>query len=59
MVVDEGLSIVQTSLLALAACGVLLTYQFRASECQPFIYWPLTVLMSVVGTLVSDVGTDY
>lgn len=48
-----GTSIVMTMLLA-----VVLVVQFRSCAYRPAIYWSAVVLISVVGTLITDNLTD-
>ncbi|MGG8406464.1 COG4705 family protein [Streptomyces sp. 12297] len=48
-----GTSLVMTALLALA-----LVAQFRTAAYRPGVYWLVVVLVSVVGTLISDNLTD-
>jgi uncharacterized membrane-anchored protein len=49
-----GLGLTGTSYLMGAALIVVLFFQFRARRYIPGIYWLAVVLISVVGTLVSD-----
>jgi uncharacterized membrane-anchored protein len=49
-----GLGLTGTSYLMGAALIVVLFFQFRARRYVPGIYWLAVVLISVVGTLVSD-----
>ena len=49
-----GLGLTGTSYLMGAALLVVLFFQFRARRYVPGIYWLAVVLISVVGTLVSD-----
>ena len=49
----NGTSVVMTMLLA-----VVLTVQFRARRYVPAVYWLAVVLVSIVGTLVTDNLTD-
>lgn len=49
-----GLGLTGTSYLMGAALIVVLFFQFRARRYMPGIYWLAVVLISVVGTLVSD-----
>ena len=49
-----GLGLSGTSYLMGAALIVVLCFQFRARRYVPGIYWLAVVLISVVGTLVSD-----
>lgn len=49
-----GLGLANTSYLMAALLAVVLVFQFRARRYVPGIYWLAVVLISVVGTLVSD-----
>jgi uncharacterized membrane-anchored protein len=49
-----GLGLTGTSYLMGAALLVVLAFQFRARRYVPGVYWLAVVLISVVGTLVSD-----
>lgn len=49
-----GLGLTNTSYIMAAALLVVLFFQFRARRYVPGIYWLAVVLISVVGTLVSD-----
>jgi uncharacterized membrane-anchored protein len=49
-----GLGLSGTSYIMGAALVVVLFFQFRAKRYVPGIYWLAVVLISVVGTLVSD-----
>ncbi len=49
-----GLGLANTSYLMAALLIAVLVFQFRARRYVPGIYWLAVVLISVVGTLVSD-----
>jgi uncharacterized membrane-anchored protein len=49
-----GLGLTNTSYLMAALLAIVLAFQFRARRYVPGIYWLAVVLISVVGTLVSD-----
>lgn len=53
-----GFGLDNTSLLMSALLAVALVFQFRARRYVPGIYWVSVVLISVVGTLVSDKLAD-
>ena len=53
-----GFGLDNTSLLMSAALVVALVFQFRARRYVPGIYWLSVVLISVVGTLLSDKLAD-
>jgi uncharacterized membrane-anchored protein len=49
-----GLGLANTSYIMTAVLIAVLVAQFRVRRYVPGIYWPAVVLVSVVGTLVSD-----
>ena len=49
-----GLGLTNTTYIMAAALIAVLVFQFRARKYVPGIYWLAVVLISVVGTLVSD-----
>jgi uncharacterized membrane-anchored protein len=53
-----GLGLTNTSYVMAALLIVTLIFQFRARRYIPGIYWLAVVLISVVGTLISDNLTD-
>ena len=53
-----GFGIYNTTALFTVALVLVLVAQFRAREYVPGVYWLAVVLISVVGTLVTDIGTD-
>lgn len=53
-----GFGLNNTSILMAALLGVALVFQFRAKKYVPGIYWLAVVLISVVGTLLSDKLAD-
>lgn len=53
-----GLGLTGTSLVMTVLLVVALTAQFRVSAYRPGIYWLVVVLVSVVGTLITDNLTD-
>ncbi len=53
-----GLGLSGTSLVMGALLVVVLFFQFRAKRYVPAIYWLAVVLISVVGTLITDNLTD-
>ncbi|QXE38281.1 hypothetical protein KQY30_32655 [Streptomyces sp. GMY02] len=53
-----GLGLTNTSLIMSALLVITLFFQFRARAYVPGLYWLAVVLISVVGTLVSDNLTD-
>src|SRR4249919_3562847 len=53
-----GFGLTNTTLLFSAALVVAGIFQFRARKYIPGIYWLVVVLVSVVGTLLTDNLTD-
>src|SRR5690242_9579770 len=53
-----GFGLTNTTLLFSAALVVAAVFQFRARKYIPGIYWLVVVLVSVVGTLLTDNLTD-
>ncbi len=53
-----GLGLTGTSLVMAALLVVVLFFQFRSHRYVPGIYWLAVVLLSVVGTLITDNLTD-
>jgi len=53
-----GLGLTRTTLVTAAVLVVALVVQFRARRYVPGIYWLAVVLISVVGTLITDNLTD-
>ena len=53
-----GLGLTRTTLAVGAAFLVVLGFQFRARRYVPPVYWATVVLISVVGTLITDNLTD-
>ena len=49
-----GLGLTNTTYIMAAALIVVLVFQFRSRKYVPGIYWLAVVLISVVGTLISD-----
>ena len=56
--VNLGLGLKGTSIAAGACLLVVLFVQFRAKRYVPAIYWLAVVLISVFGTLITDILTD-
>jgi uncharacterized membrane-anchored protein len=56
--VQIGLGLAVTSVVMAAALVVSLSAQFRLNRYVPAVYWISVVLISVVGTLVTDNLTD-
>jgi uncharacterized membrane-anchored protein len=53
-----GFGLTNTSILMSVVLIVVLVFQFRARKYVPGVYWLAVVLISVVGTLISDNLTD-
>lgn len=53
-----GFGLTTTTLVMTVSLAVAITWQFRSRRYQPFTYWLTVVLVSVVGTLVTDNLTD-
>ena len=54
MNVDLGLGLTNTTYVVSALLIVALIFQFRSRKYVPGIYWTAVVLISVVGTLITD-----
>jgi uncharacterized membrane-anchored protein len=53
-----GLGLTGTSLVMGVFLALVLVFQFRSKKYTPAIYWLAVVLLSVVGTLITDNLTD-
>src|SRR5881296_4184451 len=53
-----GVGLTNTTLIFSAALIVALVWQFRLRKYVPGVYWTTVVLISVVGTLLTDNLTD-
>jgi uncharacterized membrane-anchored protein len=51
---NVGLGLTATSLLMAALMAAVLVAQFRAQRYVPSVYWLAVVLVSIVGTLITD-----
>jgi len=58
LAVDAGLGIGWTSAGMALLLGIALFWQMRGKAYAPWIYWLTVVLVSVVGTLITDILTD-
>ncbi|HEV7373400.1 MAG TPA: hypothetical protein VGN95_01675 [Pyrinomonadaceae bacterium] len=56
--VNLGLGLRGTSIAAGACLVVVLFFQFNAKKYIPAIYWLAVVLISIFGTLITDILTD-
>ena len=54
-----GLGLTNTTYIMGALLIVALIFQFRARKYKPAFYWIVVVLLSVVGTLITDNLTDH
>jgi uncharacterized membrane-anchored protein len=53
-----GIGLVLTTVLASVVLLAALAVQFRTRRYVPAVYWPVVVLISIVGTLITDNLTD-
>ena len=58
LAVNVGLGPAVTDLAMLAVLGVVLTLQLRKTRYTPWVYWSSVVLVSIVGTQITDFFTD-
>lgn len=49
-----NLGTTNTTFIVASALITVLVYQFRSKKYVPTIYWPAVVLLSIVGTLITD-----
>ena len=56
--VDLGLGLSITSVIMAVLLSIALVVQFRLRKYTPAVYWLAVVLISVVGTLITDNLTD-
>ncbi|TFB54701.1 hypothetical protein [Cryobacterium sp. Sr3] len=56
--VDLGLGLTITSVIMAVLLSIALVVQFRLRKYTPAVYWLAVVLISVVGTLITDNLTD-
>ena len=56
--VDLGVGLVNTSLIFTVVLGAVLWWQLRLSRYNAFSYWVTVVVLSVTGTLYTDILTD-
>src|SRR4051812_47625123 len=55
---NVGLGLTKTTFLTSAALAAILVVQFRSRRYVPWIYWTAVVLISVVGTQITDNLSD-
>jgi len=53
-----GIGLVKTTLIASLVLVAGLVVQFRTRRYVPAVYWPVVVVISIVGTLITDNLTD-
>ena len=58
LAVNMGLGLTATALLMSAVLGVALFFQFAQKKYIPSAYWTAVVLISIVGTLITDCLID-
>lgn len=56
--VDLGVGLINTSLIFTAVLASMLAWQIRLPRYNPFSYWLTVVVLSVTGTLYTDILTD-
>ncbi|MGI8467146.1 MAG: COG4705 family protein [Pyrinomonadaceae bacterium] len=56
--VNLGLGLNGTAIAAGICLAIVLFFQFRAKKYIPAIYWLTVVLISIFGTLITDILTD-
>ena len=54
----RGFGLTKTTIVMAVSLAAAITWQFRTARYRPFAYWLTVVLVSVVGTLVTDNLTD-
>lgn len=58
LAVDIGWGLAITSMVMAVLLGCALTLQLRKRNCEPWIYWLCVVLVSILGTQITDILTD-
>ncbi|MEV7182270.1 hypothetical protein [Kitasatospora sp. NPDC093679] len=53
-----GVGLINTSLIFTAVLAAILVWQLRTPRYVPFVYWLTVVVLSVTGTLYTDILTD-
>ncbi len=56
--VDLGVGLVNTALIFTVVLAAVLVWQMRLPKYHPFSYWSTVVVLSVTGTLYTDILTD-
>lgn len=58
LAVDIGWGLGITSVVMAVLLATALSLQLRKRECEPWIYWLCVVLVSILGTQITDILTD-
>ncbi len=58
LAVDAGFGAGWTSIGMATLLAIALSWQMRTKACTPWIYWLTVVLVSIVGTQITDILTD-
>lgn len=58
LAVDAGFGVGPTSIGMATLLAIAILYQLRTKACTPWIYWLTVVLVSIVGTQITDILTD-
>jgi uncharacterized membrane-anchored protein len=58
LAVNVGLGAGITTLIMTAILLLVIFFQFRSSLYKPYLYWTTVVLVSIVGTQITDILTD-
>jgi uncharacterized membrane-anchored protein len=56
--IDLGVGLINTTLIFTVVLAAMLTWQMRLPKYDPFSYWLTVVVLSVTGTLYTDILTD-
>ena len=56
--VDLGVGLINTTIIFTVVLAAVLTWQIRLPRYNPFSYWLAVVVLSVTGTLYTDILTD-
>ena len=56
--VDLGVGLINTTVIFTVVLAAALTWQIRLPKYNPFSYWLAVVVLSVTGTLYTDILTD-
>lgn len=58
LAVDLGLGLKVTTLIMVFLLTGALIFQFKSRRCVPAVYWSAVVLVSILGTQITDILTD-